>query len=133
MAEDKIKNKGGRPEAIINWDLVENLCAIKCTGEEIAAIIDVDYDTLTKHIKKKYELSFSEYFEQKSAAGNMSLRRAQYQTATVANNPTMQIWLGQQWLGQRNSKDIDLSSRDGSMTPTAIERVIIDKASDSDA
>jgi hypothetical protein len=38
----------------------------------------------------------------------MSLRRAQWKSAE-GGNVTMQIWLGKQWLGQKEQHEIDLS------------------------
>lgn len=89
----------GRPHFNIDWDKVDKLCAIQCTGEEIAGVLGCDYDTLNSAIKREYGFGFSDYFTQKSASGKMSLRRKQYTTA-MDGNPTMLVWLGKQWLGQ---------------------------------
>ena len=35
-----------RPKKEIDWEIVRKLCAMQCTGEEIASFIDVDYDAL---------------------------------------------------------------------------------------
>ena len=93
------KKRTGRPYAEINWDTVENLCAIHCTGEEIAAILKIDYDTLNAAIEREFNSSFSDYFKKHSAKGKMSLRRKQYEVAQSGSVP-MLIWLGKQYLGQ---------------------------------
>ena len=91
--------KSGRPQFPIDWDTVDGMCAIQCTGEEIAGVLGCSYDTLVRAIKREKELTFAEYFAQKSADGKMSLRRKQF-NAALEGNSTMLIWLGKQWLGQ---------------------------------
>lgn len=112
-------NKGGRPIIELtekDWNTVEKLCSLHCTGEEIAGILDVDYDTLNTRIKEKYGYGFSDYFKKKSAKGSASLRRRQYELA-MDGNPTMLVWLGKQYLGQVDKQAVDNTSSDGSMSP----------------
>lgn len=99
------KNKVGRPRFEIDWNQVEQMCAIHCTGEEIAGVLGCSYDTLERAIKREYELSFAEYFAQKSAKGKVSLRRKQY-SAAMEGDKTMQVWLGKNWLGQTDSHEV---------------------------
>ena len=122
--------KTGRPKIIIDWLKVEQMCLIHCTGEEIAGVLGIDYDTLEKAIKREYNQCFSDYFKQKSAGGKMSLRRRQYSHA-MDGNATMLIWLGKQWLGQSDTidksqdeappepKEIIFTVRDARVKPTA--------------
>ena len=97
MSEEK--NKGGRNPIPIDWEKVDTMCGIHCTGEEQAAILGIDYDTLNAACKREKGIGFSDYFKQKSAGGKMSLRRKQYTTA-MDGNTTMLVWLGKNWLGQ---------------------------------
>ncbi len=115
-AVKKAKKKTGRPKVDIDYKTLDKLCGIQCTGEECAAILGMDYDTLNAALKRDGNKSFSDYFTQKGAHGKMSLRRRQYEVAN-SGNPTMLIWLGKQWLGQEDKSKLDLSSSDGSMTP----------------
>lgn len=105
MATKQPKNKGGRPRKEIDYDLVDNLCEIQCTGEEIASVLNVDYDTLNRHIQRDFNMGFAEYFELKRKSGRASLRRKQWQMA--GNNPTMAIWLGKQYLGQTDKSVVE--------------------------
>lgn len=100
-----MSKKNGRPLAIIDWETVDKLCALHCTGVEIASIIGVGYDTLESAIKREFKLSFPEYFAQKSATGKVSLRRKQYTAAVDDGVPSMMIWLGKQWLGQQDKPE----------------------------
>jgi hypothetical protein len=104
MTEPKVKNKGGKPLAVIDWDQVDAMSAIMCTGEEQAAILGVDYDTLNGACKREKSKGISDYMKEKGAEGKMSLRRKQYTTA-IDGNPTMLIWLGKNWLGQTDQPD----------------------------
>ncbi len=105
-----------KPLHQLDYKKLDAMCAIHCTGEECAAILGIDYDTLNVALKRDGNKSFSEYFKQKGSNGKMSLRRKQYDLA-IAGNSTMLIWLGKQWLGQIDKTERDIKSSDGSMTP----------------
>jgi len=90
----------GRPRKEVDWDKVEKMCAIACTGEEIAQILSISYDTLMRRVKEKFGISFADYYNQKSAMGKMSLRRKQFDLAVNKGDRVMLIWLGKQRLGQ---------------------------------
>lgn len=101
------KNKGGRPKIVFNekqFASIDYMCIIHCTGEEIAGVMGVDYDTLNRIISEKYGMSFSDYYKTKSAQGKMSLRRMQWKSAEDGN-VAMQMFLGKQMLDQRDVKD----------------------------
>lgn len=106
----KKKNKGGRPRKIINYRTLNSLCKIQCTGEECAAILGIDYDTLNNTLKKEKSKSFKEYFAEKGAYGKRSLRRKQWSVA-MKGDRTMLIWLGKQHLGQAEKHE--LTGKDG--------------------
>ena len=104
---EKKKNKGGRPKIEIDYDLVDRLCEIQCTGEEIAFTLKVDYDTLRSRIKDKYNLGFSDYYKKASTYGKISLRRAMFKNA-LNGNTTMQIWLSKQYLGMVDKQETSI-------------------------
>ena len=99
------KKKTGRPLIAINWKQVDQMCAIHCTGDEQAAILEISYDTLNRACKRDKKMSFADYFRQKSAGGKMSLRRRQYSEA-MEGNTTMLVWLGKNWLDQTDKQEI---------------------------
>ena len=78
----------------------ETLCGIQCTEEEICAVFDVSKDTLLRWCKRTYKKSFADVFKEKKACGKISLRRSQWKMAE--RNATMAIWLGKQYLGQKD-------------------------------
>ena len=92
--------KMGRPKKEFNRDLFEKLCFIQCPKHEICSILDIDNDTLDRMIKDEYNDTFSNVYKKYSDGGKMSLRRTQFKLAE--KNATLCIWLGKQYLGQRD-------------------------------
>lgn len=98
--------KMGRPKIEINQDVFESLCAIQCTAPEICACLKCSEDTLNAWCKRTYTTddgkpaTFSAAYKKLSAPGKASLRRSQFKLAE--KNATMAIWLGKQWLGQKD-------------------------------
>lgn len=99
---------GGRPIIEIDLKLVKKLCEIQCTGEEIAGVLGVSYDTLVRRIKESEQGGFAEYYKKNSQVGKASLRRLQWGSATKGSVP-MQIWLGKQYLGQKDKIENDVT------------------------
>lgn len=94
----------GRPRKPINWEEFEKLCALQCTQEEMASFFNVHADTLSDRAKEYYGEAYSIIYKQFAEAGKCSLRRNQF--VLCKKNATMCIWLGKQWLGQKDiSKD----------------------------
>ena len=90
-----------RPRKEIDWKLFESLCEIQCTQEEIANIMRLNQDTVRDRARDKYgKEDYSEIYKTFSAGGKMSLRRYQFNLAKT--NAAMAIWLGKQWLGQKD-------------------------------
>lgn len=106
-----------RPEAEIDEKAFNALCKIQCTLEEISAVLGVDKKTLILWCKKEHGKTFSDLYKDRRAFGKMSLRRLQWKTAEEGN-PTMQIWLGRNWLGQ--SEDGIIDQEDEQHIPTTV-------------
>ena len=60
--------------------------------------------------KRELGMSFAESFKMFSADGKISLRRTQFRMAET--NVSMAIWLGKQYLGQRDSAEIEINKND---------------------
>ena len=119
-------DKGGRPKKDIDKKMFENLCAIQCTKDEICGIFDIDEKTLTRWCKDTFNEGFSDVFKRKSQTGKMSLRRTQFKLAE--KNPTMAIFLGKQYLGQRDN--IEVEHKDFSKVEELLNK--IDKEANKD-
>ena len=98
-----------RPKKEIDQKQFENLCGLQCTLEEICGWFDVCSDTLEAWCKRTYKRSFSEVFKQKRGAGKISLRRSQWRLAE--KNANMAIWLGKQYLGQKDNPEESVDMR----------------------
>lgn len=92
-----------RPKKTIDYKIVESLANIHCTQEEIAGVIGVSVRTLQR------DEEFCRVYKKGMDAGKMSLRRMQYKKAEEGS-VSMQIWLGKQWLGQKDVADIQVES-----------------------
>ena len=94
-----------RPRKEIDIKQFENLCGLQCTKEEIGGWFETTDKTLESWCKRTYNAGFSDVFREKRGKGKISLRRAQFRLAE--KNAAMAIWLGKQYLGQKepDSKD----------------------------
>lgn len=109
----------GRPKKIIDKAAFEKLCAIQCTQEEICGVLGVTDKTLNNWCRKEYKATFSEVFREKKQVGKMSLRRSQFKLAE--KNATMAIWLGKQYLDQRDRDIADAMDRSNGVLESLLE------------
>jgi hypothetical protein len=82
-----------RPKKDIDADKIMRMARILCTTEEIAAVLNCSPDTI--------ERRFAGVIQKGRERGRQSLRRKQYQLA-MKGDRTMLVWLGKQYLGQRD-------------------------------
>ena len=102
--QKKEKSKGGRPQIKIDEKNFNRLCALQCTESEIAEFFDCSVDTVERWCVRTYGKRFAEIYARKRGVGKISLRRAQFRLAEKSAG--MAIWLGKQYLGQRDVKEI---------------------------
>ena len=95
----------GAETLVIDWVKVDTMCKIQCTGEEIASVLDISYDTLERACKRDKKVKFADYIEQKKKGGKASLRRRQWKLAEDGK-ATMLIWLGKNVLEQKDKSEI---------------------------
>lgn len=96
----------GRPKKPLNYELADELARIFCTQEEIASILGVSRRTLQRDEK------FMEIYNRGIDEGKSSLRRQQWKAAQKGNT-SMLIWLGKQYLGQRDKlENEDITNRE---------------------
>lgn len=110
MARKPTGNPNGRPPREFNAQIFENLCQIQCTVNEIEAVFQTDQRTVDKWCQREYGESFSTIYKRFTEMGKPSLRRFQWNLAKT--NTSMAIWLGKQYLGQKDpdNKDHSLDS-----------------------
>lgn len=93
-----------RPVKEFDRKQFENMCAYQCTKKEICAFLNANPNTLSAWCKRTYGMQFRDVYEQKREAGKMSLRRKQWKLAD--KSAAMAIFLGKNYLGQRDSFDV---------------------------
>ena len=93
-----------RPRIDIDTDQFKKLCAIQCTLSEISSWFKCSEDTIERWCKRELKMSFADAFKTWSADGKISLRRNQFKMAE--HNVSMAIWLGKQYLGQKEQQDL---------------------------
>ena len=108
MAE-KTPKKTGRPRKELDPQLVEDLATLQCTDEEIASALHVSVDTITR--RKKDDPAFAEAYQRGKDQGKRSLRRLQWQSAQKGSY-VMQIWLGKQYLNQKDRQHTEIEGVD---------------------
>lgn len=89
----------GRPKAPIDLVELEGLAKLHATDQEIADWFKIDVATVERRRKNSRE--FREAYSRGRADGKLNLRRKQI-AAAETGNPALLIWLGKQWLGQRD-------------------------------
>ena len=96
-----------RPRIEIDKEQFGKLCAIQCTEEEIANWFHCSIDTIERWCKREFGNGFADTYKRYSVEGKISLRRTQFKMAE--RNVTMAIWLGKQYLGQKDTQAIELN------------------------
>jgi hypothetical protein len=94
----------GRPKIPIDYNTVEKLANIQCTQEEIASFLGISVRTLQR------DEEFCRIYKKGQENGKMSLRRIQYKLAE--KNTAMAIFLGKQYLGQKDNVEVQSSQLD---------------------
>jgi hypothetical protein len=98
--------KPRKPRKTIDYEAIEKLGMLQCTHEEIAAFLNVSTSFLA------HDRKFLRLHKMGLQKGRMSLRRHQWR-ALEEGNTTMLVWLGKQYLGQRDrfehSGNVDLN------------------------
>ena len=122
------KDKGGRPNKPIDYAKLSKMCAIHCTGEECSSILDMDYDTLNRNLIADGHGGFADYFKKHSATGKMSLRRKQFTKAVDEGSVPMLIWLGKQYLGQKDKEEVMHEEKDHNIVINLVDAVKPDES-----
>ena len=85
-----------RKKIEVDPEQVRQLARLGCTWDEIAGVLKIARTTLVVRMKEK---KFRDAYEQGVAEGDVSLRRAQYDSA-MKGKTGMLVWLGKNRLNQ---------------------------------
>lgn len=98
--------KTGRPKKEIDWEELKKLSSLPIRQEDVAWVMDLSVDTLSRAIKRKLKMTFAEYMDKNRSKFRINLLAKQYEIA-MKGNPTMLIWLGKNYLEQSEPKDVN--------------------------
>jgi len=100
----------GRPPKLTETEeilkQIEGLARIQCTQREAAAVLGVHRNTFSAFLDTSEKAR--QAWEDGLETGKASLRRLQFKAAENGN-PTMAIWLGKQWLDQKDKSETDVN------------------------
>ena len=105
----------GRPP--IEFDLKQvKMCGyFHATYETMADLFGCSVDTIRRNMQDD-EGEFCKAFKTGNSQGKMKLSEAQWHCAITKHNATLLIWLGKQYLGQRDAPDTDIDDTDNQLT-----------------
>lgn len=95
-----------RPPIEIDWKKVDQYLQAQCNGTGIAGLLGIHPDTLYMKCEEKFKMGFSQYSAQKKSEGKELLRAKQFNVA-MGGDKTMLVWLGKQYLDQRDKTEIE--------------------------
>lgn len=105
------------------FETFERLCYIRCSKDEIASVLRVTPERLVKdvrahymanaeefgiHVEKGQKLLFKDIWNFFSTGAKVSIRRKQF-TRAMEGSDTMLKHLGEHWLGQKPTKNLNHS------------------------
>jgi len=101
----------------IHRDQVHKMAQLGCTDKEQATILGISEENLRNNFRTELSEGRSDL--------RRSLRRAQLESAIKDKNTTMLIWLGKNYLGQKEPKQ-DVAHSGG----VTVERVVFEKTTE---
>lgn len=96
---------GGRPRMLLNERgaaVIKRMAEIMCTNEEIADVLGVGVDLITNDNNNAV---FQAAKREGQVKGKMSLRRKQF--ALAEKNANMAIFLGKNYLDQKDKQEVE--------------------------
>lgn len=126
--EDKGKHPGvkygetgasGRPPLEIDEAMLYEAAKTHASFEQLARIFGVGPQSLSFNVK------FRDIILKARAEKQKDLLSAQFQTAISDRNPTMQIWLGKQYLDQKDVQRQEHSGPDGKPIETVKTKRVV--------
>ena len=89
---------------------IEALASVGATQHEAAAYFKVSPRTFDDFLRNQKKAR--ESWDRGAQNMKLSVRRLQFKSAQ-AGNVTMQIWLGKQYLGQKDKQEVENTGKDG--------------------
>ena len=108
-----VPENGKIPEKVIDFNQVVYWAELQSTQEECAGSFRVSVETLNARLIEHIGMTYTELRKRVDGNAKMSLRRYQFKQAE--KNATMAIWLGKNWLGQRDNQESDKAPLDSNL------------------
>lgn len=134
MSEDTTQDIGkkkrgpkgaSKPLTTKDFNKLISMIRIQCTQEECCNVLEMSDTTLNRRLKEMGYQNFEDLHRQFNSEGRMSLRRMQWQAAENGNASVL-VWLGKQYLNQKDKTNVEVTGEDGGAIISRIERVIVD-------
>ena len=109
--KDKQKKPIGRPRIELDPKQAKIFGYFRATYQTMAEQIGCSHDTIQREMDRENSDFASEY-KKGFAAMKMKLSEAQVKTAIDEHNPTLLVWLGKQYLGQKDVPDTCNENKD---------------------
>jgi len=113
MGSPKIPFVMKLPEKSIVFEQILYWIDFQATQEEVAGSFHVSVETLNARLLERFGLTYSELLKRCGGQAKLALRRNQFVQSKT--NATMAIWLGKQWLGQRDHEKDQLPPNDAAL------------------
>ncbi len=127
--------KGGRPKLqwdVDQWRRFDTFCAARDVQDDIAEAMEADKKTIDALCKREKGMSFSEYCNQKRGYGRALIAGKQLEVA-LSGNIAMLIWLGKQWLDQKEPRQTnELTGAGGGPIALQTEVIFVKAAKNED-
>jgi hypothetical protein len=94
------EGQGNGREVRIDLNTLIGLCQYQHTLKEVAGIFHCSEDTIQRLIRRQYDQTWTEFFDEHSAAGKSSLRRALWKKGVDQLDPKILVHLAAHYLGQ---------------------------------
>jgi len=108
-----------RPNAEIDFQIVDDMLEAGCTGVEVAARLGMHPDTLYIRVEKELGMGFSAYRQQKVASGDQKLRERLFREA-IAGDKSALIFLSKTRLGMKEGIEVEHTAKPDTQTTITI-------------
>lgn len=106
----KTPKRNGRPPKSIDWTIVKNLCVEHHTMGEIAAIIDVNINTLKDRCLADNNITFSQFYRNNLSVGKSSIRKKLWEEAMNGNTQVL-MHQAKHVLAQWDKQQIEVTTK----------------------
>jgi hypothetical protein len=113
-----IKKESGKTGPAIDWAVVDGLCRMQCTVDEVCSVLNVDLDWIGAECERVHSKSFEDYYKIKVLVGRASLRKKQYMVAVEGDDIKASMQIASKYL------DAD-KKNDGGITFMELQKEVI--------